>query len=189
MPQRASTMLEQARKDLEESGNENALAFCLPLLAVAQAQTGQATKAEETFRQAVVRFEARLAQITAPERMGLFQFAQANTLYADYAGFLARSQRPEEALLMADRARARGLGRQALNVLAASQVPDGERQHKERLWMEPLTAQELQALTSAHPDTLFLHYNVGRDGLTLFAFGNRVPVRCFFLKASYLFRL
>jgi len=73
------------------------------------------------------------------------------------------------------------MARQAVAVLAASNTSESDRKAKERLWTGPLTSQELHALTQAHPDTLFLHYNVGRDGLMLLAFGDKMPVRSFFL--------
>ena len=173
-PQLASDSLTKAKENLEAVHNESALGFCLPLLAVAQDRCGLKPAADETFGQAVRLFERRQARVASPARMGPFQFVQASSLYADYAGFLARSNRADEAILMADRARARGLSSQALKILQTKETPTKE---QEKLWTEPLTREELQKLVKKHPDTLFLHYNLGRDEASLFAFGDKAPVK------------
>ena len=184
-PKQASAVLDQARRGLESAHNSYVLTFCLPALAIAEDHAGLKAKAAEDFQQAVTHFEARLALVAAPERIGLFQAIHANTLYADYADFLDRSQRPLEALVMADRARARGLVRQALNILSSSPASATGVKSRQRIWTEPLSVPEMQTLARVHPDTLFLHYNITRQGLMLLTCDGNAKVRRFVLDTNY----
>lgn len=170
--QQAVAALSQAEENLDRSQNRSALGFCLSLLGVALDRAGQTQKAEETFSQAITQFEERQSRVATPYRLGPFQAVQAPSLYADYADLLARSSHPEKAVLMADRARGRGLAQQALSLFA-----EGNAAEQKKRWLEPLNTAELHRLTRAYPDTLFLHYNLGRDKTTLFTFGKGLPVK------------
>ena len=68
----------------------------------------QMRRAERWYRQSIQTFEHDRSSVQN-EALRLSSFAHGDTVYRDYAEFLIRSRRPNEALLLLDRSRARTL--------------------------------------------------------------------------------
>jgi CHAT domain-containing protein len=72
------------------------------------AQRHDASRAEEWYRRSIKTFETRRAGVV-DEELRLAAFGNGENLYRDYADFLVAADRPDEALQVLDRSRARTL--------------------------------------------------------------------------------